>query len=201
MVDQIENENMDMDMLPDEADDTNVNDMDEKPFGIFNMINYVKTSIEEFVKEERGEFEADLHDATEETYGTCWEIDNDVLPPIQSIAFPQWSPQHPHPRPPKEINEFESIRSSERSRDQRKAGGTRDSRKEGGMSLLKRLLSAPERGPRVLKKKEHKGISSFSVVMNDDGPKMPVRYDKNTGIGNRHKWARRGKMRLSLSKP
>jgi hypothetical protein len=189
MADQIDNENMDMGM-PDEArDDTNGN----SSIGIFNMINYVKTSIFEFVKEERGEFEADVDDAaTEEThYGTCWEIENDALPPIQAISFPQLSPEHPHPRPPQQTNESELIqRPYRRSRDQRKAKaeGSRDQRNGGGMGILKRLLSVPERGPRVLKKKEHKGMSSFGVAKSDDGPKVSVRYTNKTGIGNRYKW-------------
>lgn len=188
MVDQIDNENMDM---PDEADDTNINDRNQKSFGIFNMINYVTTSIQDFVQAERGEFEADADETAEETYGTCWEIEDDVLPPVQSIYIPQGSPQRRHPRPPKQMHTVVVIRPRQGFRDQRKAGASRDQRKAGGMGLLKRLISVPQRGPRILKKKEQKVISAFGVVKGDDGPNVSkFRYYKNTGIRNRQKWAR-----------
>jgi hypothetical protein len=187
MVDQIDQEEgMDTDMS-DEADDTNVNGSDEKPFDLFNMIDYVKTSIQDFVDEEREEFEADVNDASQELYDTGWEVESDPLPPIQSIFIPRWSSEHPHPRPP----ELRQPRQS--SRDQRNAEGSRGQRKIRGMSLLKRLISAPERGPRILKKKEQKGISTFDVVKGDDGPNVSLRYSNNTVIGNRHKWTMRAR--------
>jgi hypothetical protein len=198
---------MDMDMvediMPDEADDnasTNVNNDssndDGGGFGLFNMISYVATSIQEFVQEETVEFEADVDDddGEEEEYATCWEVEDEALPPIQSICIPKSRPaprRSRSPRPPEQqMHGFEVIRTGlVRPRD--------DERKTGGMGLLKRLrqISVPKRGPRSFKKKEKKAISSFDVVKGDGGPTVSMRY--NAGIGNRQKWtSSNGNMRV-----
>lgn len=185
-MDQIDYENMNMDMdMPDEADDTNVNGSNENGFGLFGIINYVTTSIQDFVQEEREEFEADANDAKGKLSDACWEVGDDALPPIQFLSIPQWSPLTPYPQPPPNVmNGVEVIRGHRKI--------SRDKRKKGGMGLLKRLISGPERGPRILKKKEQKPIYSFGVVQGDNGPDVSkLRYNK--GIGNRQKWASSGK--------